>query len=158
MADKDFRHVVRVAKTDINGNKNIVYALRKIKGVGINYAHMACKLAGIDVTKKAGHLLEAEAQKLEEVILNPAKFSAPEWMYNRRKDIVTGADKHIVSADLIFIQDNDIKTMKKTKSYKGLRHQAGLTVRGQQTKANFRRNKKKASLGVLRRKGAKKGK
>ena len=71
MAQKDFQHVVRVAKTDLNGSKNVVYALRKIKGVGINYAHMACKLAGIDSSKKAGYLLEAETQKLEEVIINP---------------------------------------------------------------------------------------
>jgi len=38
--------------------------------------------------------------------------------------------------------------MKKTKSYKGLRHQWGLPVRGQRTKANFRKNKGKSSLGV----------
>lgn len=158
MANPDFQHVVRVAKTDLDGNKNIVYALRKIKGVGINYSLMVCKLAGVDTKKKAGYLLEAEARKLEEVILNPAKFGAPIWMFNRRKDMVTGEDKHIVTADLIFAKDMDIKNLKKTKSYKGFRHHSGLPVRGQKTKSNFRRNKKKGSLGVVRRKGAKAGK
>ena len=47
--------------------------------------------------------------------------------------------------------------MKKVKSYKGVRHSAGLTVRGQKTKSNFRRNKGKLSLGVKKKQGAKAG-
>jgi small subunit ribosomal protein S13 len=35
--------------------------------------------------------------------------------------------------------------MKKLKTYKGLRHAVGLPVRGQRTKSNFRKNKKKGS-------------
>jgi len=36
----------------------------------------------------------------------------------------------------------DIKRLRKIKSYKGIRHAVGLPVRGQRTKANFRRNRK----------------
>jgi len=58
--------------------------------------------------------------------------------------------------DLKFTKENDIKLLKKVKSYRGMRHALGLPVRGQRTKSNFRRNKGKASLGVKRAKGSKK--
>ena len=31
--DKEFKHLVRVANTDIKGEKQVLYALTKIKGV-----------------------------------------------------------------------------------------------------------------------------
>ena len=57
---------------------------------------------------------------------------------------------------LSFTQDNDIKMMKKIKSYKGVRHILGQPVRGQRTKSNFRKNKGKV-LGVKRKEGTKPG-
>ena len=53
-----------------------------------------------------------------------------------------------------FTQDNDIKMLKKIKSYKGIRHSLGLPVRGQRTRSNFRKNKGKV-MGVKRKEGAK---
>jgi len=43
----------------------------------------------------------------------------------------------------------DLNRMKKMKSYKGVRHQLGLPVRGQRTKSSFRKG---TSLGVQRKK------
>ena len=143
----EFKHLIRIANTDLEGKKHILYALRKIKGVDIMFANMALAHAGIEKTKKAGELLDNEAEKLNEIIANPKKFGCPEWMLNRRKDVETGEDTHLIMADLDFTKDNDIKRMKKTKSYKGLRHQRRLPVRGQKTKSNFRRSKGKG-LGV----------
>ena len=154
MEQKDFRHIVRIANTDLDGRKMVIYGLAKIKGVGVNFANMACKLAGVDSKKRVGNLLEVEAKKIEEVILNPQKFKAPAWMFDRRRDPATGEDQHLTSAGLLFNQENDIKMLKKIKSYKGIRHIAGLPVRGQRTKSNFRKNKGKASLGVVRNKTA----
>jgi len=152
----EFKHIIRIANTDLAGEKSIGNALRKIKGVGVMYANMACKIAGIDSTKKAGDLLDIEAKKLDEIIREPLKFGAPKWMINRRKDYETGEDKHLIISDLQFTKENDIKRMKKIKSYKGMRHAWGLPVRGQRTKSNFRRNKGKGSLGVSRKKVGKK--
>ena len=152
----EFRHIIRIANTDLLGEKSIGNALRKIKGVGVMYSNMACKIAGIDSTKKAGDLLDIEAKKLDEIIREPLKFGAPKWMINRRKDYETGEDKHLITSDLQFTKENDIKRMKKIKSYKGMRHAWGLPVRGQRTKSNFRRNKGKGSLGVSRKKVGKK--
>lgn len=152
--DKDFKYFVRIANTDLDGKKSIGLALRKIKGVGIRLANVVCALSGVDRTKKAGTLDDSEIKKLNDVVSDPLKYNAPVWMVNRRKDITDGTDKHLITSDLIFTKENDIKSMKKMKSYKGVRHAVGLTVRGQRTKANFRRNKGKLSLGV-KKKGAK---
>jgi len=147
----EFKHIIRIANTDLDGKKSILFALRKIKGVNVMYANMALAIAGIDKKKKAGELLDSEAQKLDEIIRNPLKHGAPTWLLNRRRDYETGEDKHLLLADLDFAKENDIKRMKKVKSYKGLRHQWGLPVRGQRTKSNFRKNKGKG-LGVKRKK------
>jgi len=153
MDDKkpELRHLVRIANTDIQGNKPLLPALRRIKGVGVMYANAACGIAGIDKKRRIGSLNESEIKALEDVILNPKKFHMPIWMLNRKKDPETGEDKHLLTSDLMFTKDLDIKMMKKTKSYKGMRHQWGLPVRGQRTKSNFRKNKGKG-LGVKKKK------
>jgi small subunit ribosomal protein S13 len=151
-ADKDFKHLVRIMNTDLKGNKQILYALPYIRGVGLMFANAICRKAKIDIYKKAGYLSDAEVKAIEEVMTNPARAGIPLWMFDRRKDYDTGADMHIISGTLEFNHEMDIKRMKKTKSYKGLRHQWGLPVRGQRTKSNFRKNKGKGSLGVIKKK------
>jgi len=145
----EFKHLVRIANTDIKGEKPVLYALKKIKGIGIMFANMACTNAGIDKQKKAGDLSDKEIKALEDAILHP---EAPSWLLNRRKDPETGKDKHLLVSDLIFTNDGDIKEMKKKRSYRGIRHMFRLPVRGQRTKSNFRRNKGKAIAG-LKKKG-----
>ncbi len=54
--------------------------------------------------------------------------------------------------DLKLRKEFDLKRMKKIKSYKGVRHIVGLPVRGQRTKANFRRNRK-PSVAAAKKKG-----
>lgn len=157
MAEQEFNHIIRIVSADIDGNKKIMDALRKVYGVSFMFANMVCNFAKVDKTKKAGFLTDKEIEKLEDVIQNPAKYGAPSWMLNRRKDFETGEDKHLTSADLKFFKDNDIKMLKKIRSYKGVRHMEGLPVRGQKTKSKFRKNKGKV-MGVKRRAGAKAGK
>jgi small subunit ribosomal protein S13 len=153
------KYLVRVLNTDLDGTKPIVHALTRIKGIGPMFANLVCQIAGVEHTRKAGTLIPAEVVKIEEIIQNPQKFHAPEWILNRRKDPDSGEDKHLISSSLDFAKDNDIKMMKKMKSYKGIRHMFGLPVRGQRTKSKHRRNKRKgkAALGVKRRADAKAG-
>ncbi len=150
----DFRYIVRIANADLDGNKQIFFALRKVKGVSYAIANAACRLAGVDASKKTGYLTDSEIEKLSGAIENPAKLGAPAWIFNRRKDPETGDDMHLLGGDLQFARENDIKIMKKIKSYKGMRHATGLPVRGQRTKSNFRRSKSrgKGSLGVQKKK------
>jgi small subunit ribosomal protein S13 len=147
----EFRHIVRIADTDLKGEKAILFAMKKIKGVDVMYANMALSVAGVDKTRKTGELMDSEIKKIEDALKNPKKHNVPQWLLNRRKDYESGEDKHLFSAELDFERDNDIKRMKKNKTYKGFRHQWGLTVRGQRTKSNFRKNKGKG-LGVKRKK------
>lgn len=139
----EFKHIIRVANTDLKGEKHILIAMTKIKGVSVMFANTVLGIAGIQKTKKAGDLTDVEAEKLTEILTNPGKFDVPTWLYNRKKDYETGEDMHLLNADLTFQKDNDLKRLKKLKSYRGLRHQWGLPVRGQKTKSNFRRQKGK---------------
>jgi small subunit ribosomal protein S13 len=147
--NKAFRHIVRIANTDLDGSKPIYHALTKIKGVGFMFANMVCNLAKVDKYKKAGDLNEKEVSILDSFIADPVSSGAPAWMLNRRKDYDTGVDKHIVTGELKFANENDIRLLKKIRCYRGVRHIFGLPVRGQRTKSNFRKNKGKVQ-GVVK--------
>jgi len=144
---ENYRHIVRVANTDINGAKQLMHALTKIKGVGLMYSHAVCAASGMETTRKLGNLTDEEVRRIDEIVKNPLKFGIPEWIVNRRKDPASGKDTHLLTNDLIFTRDNDIKTMKKLKTWKGVRHIFGQPVRGQSTRSNFRENKGKV-MGV----------
>jgi small subunit ribosomal protein S13 len=152
----ELKHIVRIANTDLVGQKAIVVALTKIKGISYMYSNMVCRMADVDVNKKAGFLGSQEVERLNDVIKNPEKYNVPVWMKNRRRDYESGKDMHIITGDLDFIKEQDLRRLKKIKSYKGLRHAVGLPVRGQRTKSNFRRNKGRV-VGVKRKAGAKGG-
>jgi len=154
---EDFRYFVRVAQTDLDGNKQIMHALTKIKGVGFMFSNLVCNLAKIDKTSKTGYLKDDQVKKLDEVLSDPLKYSTPSWMLNRRKNYEDGKDYHVMTGDLKFALENDIKRLKLIRSYRGVRHGMGLPLRGQRTKSNFRKNKGKGSLGVKKKEGSKAG-
>ncbi len=145
---QEFKHLVRILNTDIKGEKNVSYGLRRIKGVGFNFANAICNKIDLDKTKKSGDLTDEEVKKIEDVIKNPSKYDFPSWLLNRRKDYVTGEDKHVTVVDLKLENDFDLKRLQKIKSYRGLRLSWGLPVRGQKTKSNFRKSGR--SVGVMK--------
>ncbi|MBS3102210.1 30S ribosomal protein S13 [Candidatus Woesearchaeota archaeon] len=153
---KELKYFVRIAQTDLEGNKPIGHSLMKIKGIGFMMANAVCNAIGMDQRKKTGYLNDDEVKKIDDVLKDPLKFNIPAWMFNRKNDPETGESHHIVTSNLIFAQENDIKMLKKMRSYKGIRHILGLPVRGQRTKANFRRNKGKV-MGVKKKAEAKAG-
>lgn len=153
----EFKHIVRVVSTDLDGNKKLIDALRKIKGVSFMFANLTCALAGLDKKKLAGEMDEKEIEKINDFLKDPLKFNAPLWMLNRRKDPEEAVDSHLVSTDLKYVQENDIKMMKKIRCYKGIRHMLGQPVRGQCTKAHFRQKGRRA-LGVKKTSSKKAGK
>ncbi|MEM4264054.1 MAG: 30S ribosomal protein S13 [Candidatus Woesearchaeota archaeon] len=156
MAEQEqIKHLVRIANTDLDGTKATLYALRNIKGIGTMYAHAVCKAAGVDAAKKIGTLSDAEIKKIGDIVTSPLKYNIPIWMLNRKKDPETGQNKHVLTSELQFTVENDIKFMKKIKSYKGVRHSLGQPVRGQRTRSNFRKNKGKV-MGVKKTKVGKK--
>ena len=145
---EEFREVVRLLGTNLDGTKKVAYALKGIKGVGINLAHVVVRVAGIDESKRLGQLSDAELKKIEDVLLNPLSYGIPHWMLNRQKDPKTGKHLHLLGPDLDLAVRQDIELMKEIGSWKGLRHSLGLKVRGQKTRTTGRKGR---TVGVVRR-------
>ena len=144
----DFKYLVRISNTDLDGNKKIVDSIRKIRGIGFTFANAVCQSAGVKTIKKTGYLSDDEVKKLEETI-KTAHSKFPAWLLNRRRNAEDGSSLHMVTVDLKFAQENDIRQMQRIRTYRGVRHMAGAPVRGQRTRSNFRRNKGKV-LGVVK--------
>merc|ERR1711939_821931 len=66
-----FQHILRVMNTNIDGKRNIQYAITAIKGVGRRYANIVLKKADIDLTKRAGELSEEDVEKIITIMSNP---------------------------------------------------------------------------------------
>ncbi|MCD6559741.1 30S ribosomal protein S13 [Thermococci archaeon] len=144
----DFRHIVRIAGTDLDGNKQLRWALTGIKGIGINFATMLCRAAGLDPFQKLGYMKDEDVKKIEAVLSDPLAHGIPEWAVNRPKDYETGRSMHLIGAKLAMYWREDFNRLMRLRSYRGIRHQLGLPVRGQRTRAHFRHG---ATLGVSRR-------
>jgi small subunit ribosomal protein S13 len=134
--------VIRILSTDIEGGVKIYPGLTRIKGVSWTLSNAVCLVLGIDKNRKIGSLTEGEIKKISEFIKNP---KIPEYIFNRRGDFKTGENKQLVSSDLELQKEFDIKRLKQIRSYRGLRHASGLPVRGQRTRSNFRKNRRKGA-------------
>ena len=148
--DENFNYIIRVVNTDINGEHNIVQGLTQIKGIGRHMATFIADTAGVDRKLKFGNLPEPEIEKLKEVLENIDEY-APPWMLNYRKDAYTGEDIHLISTDVTSRLRDDINMMKMIRSYRGVRHELGLKVRGQRSSSNGRKG---LALGVSKRREA----
>ena len=135
---QEFRHLVRIVGTDIDGSAKLEYGLAKIKGLGINLSKAVVKKANLSGDLRVGNLTDADIQRIEDVLKNPKKYDVPDWMLNRRRDRETGEDLHYIGPDLMLRVKSDIDNMKQMRSWKGTRHSLGLKVRGQRTKTTGR--------------------
>ena len=145
---KESKKIIRLLDTNIESDMLVGRALLKIKGIGPMFSNSLCISNGINPRAALSTLSEEQVRKLEESIKNP---NVPAWMMNRRKDMKTGKDIHITSSDIDINLRDDITLMKKTRAYKGIRHELGQPVRGQRTRSTFRTNK---SVGVVKKKAA----
>lgn len=142
MAKEEKYKVIRILSKDIEGGLKIYPGLTQIKGVSWALSKATCEKLKIDKTKRIGDLTAEEIDKITVFLKAP---TIPKFMINRRDDFETGEDKHLIGVDLELATEFDIKRLKKIKSYRGSRHTAGLPSRGQRTKANFRRNRRKGA-------------
>lgn len=133
----DFKYIVRIANTDVNGEKSLIHGLTTVKGIGLHMSTMVADLAGLDRMMKIGDLKDDQIEKIKD-ILDKLNKLGPKWMLNHRKDYETGADLHLIGIDIDTRLREEINIMKKIRSYKGVRHEAGLPVRGQRTRAHGR--------------------
>jgi len=146
----DFKYIVRVANTDLDGKYQVVPAIAQVKGLGLRTAAVVATRSGVNAYQKIGNLTDAEVAKLQEAIDGLVE-GLPLWMLNRRKDIDTGEDQHLIGTDVEIRLRDDLNRLKKIRTNRGLRHESGQKVRGQRSKSNGRTG---LTLGVMKQKVA----
>ena len=147
----NFREKVffRKLRSQVDGNSKVEHGLTQIRGIGRRFAQAIVRIAEINPDMRIGAIPEKDLNRLEEIILDPVTNGVPAWMVNRKNDLVTGENLHIIGNKLELSVKRDIDRMKRIRSYKGVRHHQGLKVRGQKTKSTGRHG---LVVGVVRKK------
>jgi len=145
----EFKHIVRIADTDLDGNKPVMIALTGIKGIGLRMARAITNALGLPARAKLGELDDETIEKLRKFVEEELEQHLPSWMFNRRKDPYSGKDLHLLAKDVDFARMLDIERLIRIKCYRGVRHAKGYKVRGQRTRSTGRKG---MTVGVVRRK------
>ena len=109
----------RLMGVDIPNDKQIVYSLQYLYGVGDHVARELCNKAGVEHNRLAKDLSEEELFRMANLL--------------ERDYTVEGPLRRLVGQNITRLKD--------IKCYRGLRHRLGLPVRGQRTKTNARTRK-----------------
>lgn len=122
----------RISGVDIPKDKQILYSLQYIYGIGLVSAHNILKEAKIDGTVRAGKLEEGQLAVIAKII----------------------EKNYRVEGDLRREVTDNIKRLKDLGAYRGLRHIKNLPVRGQRTHTNARTRKGRPRIAVAGKKQA----
>jgi len=133
----DFKYIVRLADSDLNGERALQLALADIPGIGMRTAVLVADHVGIPRKMPIGDCTDEQVEKLAAALTAIPEY-VPVWMLNRQNDIDSGADVMVFGQELSLNVREDINLMKKMRCYKGIRHETGQKVRGQRTKSNGR--------------------
>ncbi len=112
----------RVIGIDIPNKKRLVIALTYIYGVGDTLSSQVIDKLGFNPSMRAEELTQDDIARLN--------------------SLLTGGE-YMVEGDLRRFNQNNIQRLISIHSYRGLRHRAGLPVRGQRTGTNARTRKGK---------------
>ena len=127
--------MARISGVTIPNEKQILFSLQYVFGIGKHSSAEILKLAKVEPTIRTKNLTDAEISRIQDVI----------------------NEKFIVEGELHKIVTSNIKRLKDIKSYRGQRHSASLPSRGQRTKTNARtRRGKKTTVGGTAKKVASK--
>lgn len=108
----------RIAGIDIPDQKKTYFSLQYVFGVGPKVAENALKEANVDPDKRARDLTADEVNRIQRVL-----------------------EKYALEGNLRRMVNENIDRLKRIHAYRGLRHIAGLPVRGQRTRSNARTKK-----------------
>jgi len=125
----------------------MIVGLTQIRGVGYMFANTILNVLKINPNQRIGHLSPEQVNSIESIIKNPSASNFPSWFLNRRKDVETGEDKHLLTSDIAFTVRNDVEREKTSGSWRGYRHMFGLKVRGQRTRCTGRKG---GAVGVAK--------
>lgn len=112
--------MARIAGVNVPDKKRIPIALTYIAGIGRTTAFKICEKLNINVQERMG---EASEETLNTI----------------RAEIDSSG--YLIEGDLRREVSTNIKRLMDMRCYRGLRHRAGLPVRGQKTKTNARTRK-----------------
>nr|ABZ08804.1 putative ribosomal protein S13/S18 [uncultured marine crenarchaeote HF4000_APKG5C13] len=143
----EYQYLVRIVGNDIPGERKMIVGLTQIRGVGYMFANTILNLLKINPNQRIGYLSLEQVKSIESIIKNPSASNFPSWFLNRRKDVETGEDKHLITSDIAFTVRNDIEREKTSGSWRGIRHMFGLKVRGQRTRCTGRKG---GAVGVAK--------
>jgi len=130
--------MARFLGVEIPNNKKLEYGLRYVYGIGPHRAKIVVEESGIDPNTRIRELSEEQLNQLATLITERGGEDSDE-------------DPWLVEGDLRRQVAGDLKRLQAIKSYRGLRHQRGLPVRGQRTSTNARTRKGlKKTIVVLR--------
>ena len=117
--------MARIVGVDLPNEKRVEIGLTYIYGIGRVTSNKVLKDTGIDPDTRVKDLSEEQIGKIREYL-----------------------DKNLTTeGELRRVVNMNIKALQEIKSYRGLRHKAGLPVRGQNTKSNARTRKGPKKVG-----------
>ena len=146
---QEYKHIVRVASADIDGQENLLQGLTRIKGVGLRISKTIINQLELDPSQRLGYITDETIAGIEQIIKDPVAAGLPDWYVNRPRDRMSGKMLHLIGSDLEFAHRNDIDRLRRIKSWRGTRHSLGLKVRGQHTRTTGRGG---MAVGVSRKK------
>lgn len=127
--------MARISGVTIPNDKQVQIALTYVYGIGPKTSRDILKASKVEPTVRVKDLTDAEIGLIQDLI----------------------TEKYTVEGELQRLVTGNIKRLKDIKSYRGLRHQANLPVRGQRTKTNARTKRgKKVTVGGTAKKVASK--
>src|SRR3989339_1919362 len=112
----------RIKGVDIPGEKRIEASLRYIYGIGPTISKKVLEKSGINPDTRAKNLTDEDVAKINAAIAS--------------------MELH-VEGELKRLVNQNIRRLQEVKTYRGLRHLAGLPLRGKNTKTKFPTRKKK---------------
>lgn len=119
---------MRLASVTIPDNKRLDIALTYIYGIGRSNARPVLKDSNVDGAKKAKDLTEEEIKRITKIL-----------------------EKYKIEGDLRADVAADIRRLKESGSYRGIRHTRGLPSRGQRTRSNARTKRgKRVTIGAIK--------
>ena len=107
--------MARIAGVDIPNNKQLIYSLRYIYGIGLTRAKQICDDAKVDGEKTVSQCSEEELTAVRNQV-----------------------SKYVVEGDLRREVSLSIKRLEEIGTYRGQRHKRSLPCRGQRDKTNAR--------------------
>ena len=125
--------MARIAGVDLPNNKHGVIGLTYIYGIGRSSAQTILEKCGIDPTIKVGDWNDDQVAAIRTLINEEFK----------------------IEGELRSSVQMDIKRLMDIGCYRGIRHRAGLPVRGQSTKNNARTRKGKKKTVANKKKATK---